>query len=283
MPNINTDAALWYNVGAFGQKGYAVPNWGNDYGSLNPTIWEIVDLVGQNVFNLMHHPDVDLRIPPSVNTLMRVHSLYLRVAAILSARAVPPGKPNLESAHVAPAGQIFKVYPSPYFKVRNAHLYRWCTLAYMAISEAMQHTENRKPMEISTEFAGTVGQYFKRIYVNMAVELFGKSVEEAEADGFALADEDFAAYSPGEYFTSTEMVDTVAPLDLVFTEDQLRLLREGINVSELPTLTPWPTNLQTFYGQLRGLGEQGGGQVTESATEDLTRGAAPIIPPAPRP
>ena len=33
----------------------------------------------------------------------------------------------------------------------------------------MQHTENRKEMEISTAFAGTVGQYVRRVYTNMAI------------------------------------------------------------------------------------------------------------------
>ena len=38
MPVTNTDAVLWYNVGEFGKAGYAVPNWSNDVGSLNPQI-----------------------------------------------------------------------------------------------------------------------------------------------------------------------------------------------------------------------------------------------------
>lgn len=287
MPTIYSDAILHYDDGgAFGARGYGVPNWGNDVGSLNINVWEVVDLIGKNVFNIMHHEDVDLTIPPSLNTLMRIHKLYLRVASILKGRAVPPGKLNMETMHVSPAGQIFKVYPVPYFKVRNAHLRRWCELAFIGISEAMQHTENRKSIEISTDFAGQVGQYFKRIYVNMAVELFAKTTEEAEADGFALAEADFVAYDPAKFFTRTEMVDTVTPLDLPFTEDRLRLLREGINVTDLPHLKPWPVNLQSYYQLLRASGEQDGGTVDDSANAaagSSTKSAAPIIPKAPGP
>lgn len=287
MPTIYSDSILHYDDGGdFGARGYGVPNWGNDVGSLNINIWELVDLVGKNIFNIMHHEDVDLAIPPSLNTLMRVHKLYVRVASILSARAVPPGKLNMETMHVSPAGQIFKVYPVPYFKVRNAHLRRWCELGFIAISEAMQHTENRKAIEISTDFAGQVGQYFKRIYVNMAVELFNKTTEAAEADGFTLTDADFTAYDPAQFFTRTEMVDTVSPLDLPFTEDRLRLLREGLNVTDLPHLKPWPVNLQNYYAMLRGANEVDGGTVGDSAKAAAgTQGGANVakIPPAPGP
>lgn len=159
MPLTNTDAVLWYNVGVFGEAGYAVPNWSNDVGSLNPQILDWVDLVGRNLFHILHHEDADLRIPPSVNTCKRVHKLYLRAANILAGRAVPPGSDNMEVLHARPAGEVFRVYPVPFFKVRNPFLRRWAGLVLVSLSEAMQHTENRKEMEISTAFAGQVGQY----------------------------------------------------------------------------------------------------------------------------
>jgi len=43
MPLTNTDAIIWYNVGIFGDAGYAVPNWSNDIGSLNPQILDWTD------------------------------------------------------------------------------------------------------------------------------------------------------------------------------------------------------------------------------------------------
>ena len=91
MAITNTDAILHYNVGVFGECGYAVPKWRNDVGSLNPSILELVDLVGSNLLNIMHHQDADLRIPPSRNTLERIHRLYLRAGNILAWRAVSPG------------------------------------------------------------------------------------------------------------------------------------------------------------------------------------------------
>jgi hypothetical protein len=145
----------------------------------------------------------------------------------------------------------------------------------------MQHTENRKEMEISTAFAGQVGQYIKRVYVNMAIELFGKSREAASADGFVLTDADFTAYNPGDFFTQTEMVDTVPRLDRVFTEDRLELLAEGIPITQLPAnLGPWPTNLTNFYDGTRTDATIAGG-FTSSSSSGTT--AAPIIPSPPGP
>ena len=281
MPLTNSDAVLWYNVGVFGEAGYAVPNWSNDPGSLNPQILDWVDLVGRNLFHIMHHEDVDLRVPPSINTCKRIHKLYLRAANILAGRAVAPGEDNLEVAHSRPAGEVFRVYPVPYFKVRNPFLRRWAGLTLVSLAEAMQHTENRKEVEISTAFAGQVGQYVRRIYVNMAIELFGKTREQATVDGFVLTDADLAGYNPAEFFTSTEMVDTVPRLDRVFTEDRLELLAEGIPVTDLPAdLRPWPTALNEQYSALR---TDANATQSNAAPNGATTSSGPIIPPPPGP
>jgi len=281
MPLTKTDAMLHYNLGVFGEAGYAVPNWSNDVGSLSPTILELVDLTGQNLFLMMHHEDVDLRLPPSINTCKRVHKLYLRLASILAGRSIPPGQNNMETKHVRPGGEIFRVYPVPYFKVRNRFMKQWAGWILMLLAEAMQHTENRKEVEISTSFAGEIGQYMTRVYRNMAIELFRKVKEEAEKDGFVLTEADFTAYNPAEFFTSTEMVDTVPRLDRVFTEDRLELLREGIPVTELPDLKPWPTNLTNFYELTREDATLGISPTTVREAGAVTE--APIIPPPPGP
>lgn len=278
MAVTNTDAVLWYNVGEFGKAGYAVPNWSNDIGSLNPTIIELVQLAGQNLFNIMHHADADLRTPPSINTLKRVHKLYLRLASILAGRSIPPGKDDMETDHVRPAGEIFVVYPCPYFNVRSRFMKQWAGWVMMMISEMMQHTENRKEIEISTNFAGDIGQYMTRIYQNMAIELFQKTQDQVNAAGFVLTDADFTAYNPAAYFTSTEMTDTVPRLDRVFTEDQLEFLRQGIPVAQLPdTVKPWPVNLTDVYATFR---EDAtlvvGGKAESSVVAAVT--SAPIMP-----
>ena len=55
--NFGTDEILWYNVGEWGNMGYAVPNFGNDPTSLNATICKLVSLMGRNLSAVMHHSD----------------------------------------------------------------------------------------------------------------------------------------------------------------------------------------------------------------------------------
>ena len=189
----------------------------------------------------------------------------------------------MEVLHARPAGEVFRVFPVPFFLVRNQFMRRWAELILMSLAEAMQHTENRKSLEISTAFAGQVGQYIRRVYINMAIELFGKTRAEATADGFALTDADFAAYNPGDFFTQTEMVDTVPRLDRVFTEDRLDVLAEGIPVTELPELQPWPTNLTTVLRRHAHRRHDERRQYEQRHDGTRRSDGGPIIPPAPGP
>lgn len=279
----STDAALWYNVGVFGAAGYAVPNWSDDIGTLNPSIYDLTMLLGRNFFAIMHNEDVWLDTPPSINTLRRVHQLYVRAGQILSGRAIPPGTNQLESMHGSPSGHVFRVFPVPYFKVRNPHMARWAQWMMLCLTECFQHVENRKTIEITTTFAGDVGKFLTRIYENMAIELFGKTREQATAPGFLLTAEELSAYDPSKFFTRVEMIGAVPRLDLVFTEDQVRHLAEGLPVTQLPPLGPWPENLQEAYRLIRNdqviLPDGTDSSVTGGVAPDGAAVAKSIIPP----
>src|SRR5688500_13351582 len=144
-----TDQPLWYNNGVWGRKGYAVPNFGNDPTTLNETIHQLVSVTGRNLSAIMHSTDADLRTPPSINTIARIHKLIVRARQIVGSRAKAPGEFNMEPDHSAPAPQVHIIFPVPYFKVRSPHLKRYCGFILAALAEAMQHTENRRPIEIS--------------------------------------------------------------------------------------------------------------------------------------
>ena len=242
MP-FTTDQILWYNNGIWGELGYALPNFGNDVATLNSNIHYLVDVIGRNLQAILQHTDAELRVPPSINTLTRIHKLVIRARTILGGRAVPPAKPNMETKHVTPAPEVFICYPARYFKVRNRFLKEYAGLSLIALSEAMQHTENAKAFEISTDFAGLVGQYFRRIYQRMATELFGVPSEEAEALDFTLSPEQLASYDPGKYFTSTELIDTVTRFEHLPTEDDFEVLSRGIPATDLVNLTPYPATI----------------------------------------
>lgn len=239
MP-FTTDQILWYNNGVWGELGYAVPNFGDDVATLNSNIHYLVEVIGRNLQAILQHGDADVRVPPSINTLTRIHKLVIRARTILAGRSVPSAKPNMETKHVTPAPEVFIIYPARYFRIRNWFLKEYAGLALIGLSEAMQHTENAKPFEISTDFAGLIGQYFHRIYERMATELFGVPSAEAEALDFTLSEEQLGSYDPGKYFTSTELIDIVVRFERMPTEDDFNVLARGIPATDLVGLTPYP-------------------------------------------
>ena len=242
------DALLWYNVPPWSKYGLAVPNFSDDTKSQNDTIRYLTDVMGRNLQAILWHPDARLRTPPSINTLTRIHKLCTRARSILAGRAVAASTPNLETAHALPAPEEFLVYPTPYFRVRNQWLKQYAGLTLLALTEAMQHQENAKPIEISEAFAGLIGQYVHRVYRLMATELFRVPLEDAAKPDFTLTDQQLAAYNPAAWFTSTEMIDTVPPHEDVPTEDDLEVLTSGIPISHLPLLGRWPTGPQVPTG-----------------------------------
>lgn len=246
MAILDTDAILWYNNGAFGQAGYAVPNFSNDVSTVNNTIQELVDICGQALFAIMHTEDVNLYSSPSINRCLEIHKLYKRCAQILKARAKGPSEIQFESSHNSPAQFVFRVYPVPYHLVRNPELKRWAGWILKMLANMMQHEENAKQEEVTTAFASEMGDHFQRVYYNMATELFGIDPELAKARDFFLKDEDFAKYDPSQFKVGTERINTVAPQQFIFTEDMLRVLRQGLPCTSLPNLTPWPTNFTQY-------------------------------------
>lgn len=241
MPAFRTDQALWYNNGIWGQLGYAVPNFGNDPRTVNTGIHYLVSVMGRNLSAVMHHADADLRVPPGINTLTRVHKLITRARTILAGRDLDPAEFEMESVHTTPAQQDFIIYPVPFWRVRNPWMREWCGLMLTALSEAMQHTENRKPYEFTVAFSGVIGQYLHRVYRLMATELFGIDPELAKKLDFTLSDQQLGSYDPSRFFTATELIDTVAPIDLIPTEDDLRVLTDGIPATLLVGLQLYPS------------------------------------------
>lgn len=244
------DEPLWYNVGVWGQLGYAVPNFADRPTTLNNNIASIVDMTGRNLAAIMMHEDAWLRTPPSINTLTRIHKLVVRARALVSARAVPPGKANMEAVHTTPSAEDFLIFPVPFFRVRNRWMKEWCGLILACLSECVQHTENFKAYEISTAFGGLYGQYIDRVYRMMCTEMFGitATVYDAAAGGFALTDVQLAAYNPYAWFTSTELIDVVAPDFPMPTEQDYELLGNGIPASKLAGLARYPSGTSPLEG-----------------------------------
>ncbi len=242
-PAFPSEAILWYNVGRWGELGYAVPNFLAQPQSLNATILQLVDVVGRNLFTIMLSPDADQRVPPTINTIQRLHRLIIRLRNLLASKAIAPVTPRMEIDHAAPAPQDHTIYPCPYWRVRNNWMKGYATLAMYAISTAIGHTENRNPLDISLAFSGLIGQYFQRIYYQIATELLGIDPATASAPGFTLTNAQLAAYDPSQWFTSTELVDVTPPIGAVPPPDlpATQVLARGIPASMLVGLESFPT------------------------------------------
>jgi hypothetical protein len=236
-----TDQVLWYNNGEWGRLGYAVPNVGDDPVTVNQGCRYLVEVMGRNLSAVMHSPDADMRRPPTINTLIRVHKLITRARTILAGRAVPSSTPQMEAIHATPAPQDPLIFPVPYFNVRNPWMKEYCGLTLAALGEAAQHTDNRQSYDFSLEFSGVVGQYLHRVYRLMATELFGVKNEEAAKPDFTLSEAVFATYNPSQWFTSTELIDTVPVLTDIPTEDDVRVLTDGIPATLLVNVQKWPS------------------------------------------
>lgn len=252
---MTNDAFLYYDAGDWKNYGLAIPNYGNDTHTQNGAILSFCDTAGRNLQAIMWDVDARLRTPPSYNTIVHIHKLCVRARDLFASRTVPSNRPLMESAHALPAPEVFRVYPVPYFEVRNSWMKDYCNLILLAITEAMQHSENGRPMEISENFTKQVGQYISRVYRMMAVELLHVPFEEANAPDFTLNETHFQAYQPSEWFSSTEMIDTPPNMENWPTEDDLTILTNGIPVTQLPKLGRYPTNP---IGQSSGGGNQTG-------------------------
>lgn len=271
MPeNFSTDEILWYNNGKWGELGYACPNFGNDVATLNTTIHYLTEVMGRNLSAIMHHTDTWCRVPPSINTLVRIHKLVTRARQIIGGRALPANKPNFESIHSTPAPLEYIIFPVPYFRCRNIWLKEYCGLVLNCLAECFQHTENHKAYEISRDFGGLVGQYLGRVYRLMATELLQVPPAIADDPAFVVTDQIFQSYDPSKYFTATELIDTVPPLLDRPTEDDALPLTDGIPASLLVGLSRWPAG--------RGMGTTG---VTSTQTGSAAQAAVPAFPAAP--
>lgn len=288
MSVFRTDQALWYNNGVWGELGFAVPNFGDDQSTLNTSIHYLTSVMGRNLQAVMLHADADLRTPPSINTLTRVHKLIVRARSILAGRQVASGTPDMEATHSSPAETEFIIFPTPYFKVRNQWMKEWCGLILNALSEAYQHTENRKAYEISETFSGLIGQYLHRVYKLMATELFGVPVTDASKLDFTLTDEQLRAYNPSQFFTSTELIDTVPVIANVPTEDDLKVLTNGIPASKLVNLQKYssgvtfPTGTGSADGASTSTGA-GGSETSTPTTSGATSTSSVAFAAAPSP
>lgn len=233
-PKFDTDEVLWYNNGKFGQAGYAIPNPVGKTWTNNTVIYGLVQVVGRNLFELMHREDAKFYDAPHKQFWFDLHQLILTARKRLADRMRDPADSNgLVTKHVNPAPKVFLVYPVPFFgeRIRQPDIREYCELCLLMLSECMQHSDNERISYITPAFAGTIGKYLQEILALFATKYFAKTREQAYAADFKLVDMDFIDYAPSKVLTSVEMTEERPPVQWWPTENDLSQIR-GLPVNE---------------------------------------------------
>lgn len=237
---LRNDSILHYTAGGeIDSYGLAVPNWSDDVQSVNDTLVQLVELTGKNLLVIMTGNDARMSTAPFIDTIRLIHSMYVRMGNLLNAAARKPNQTRFQGVHATPQVMIPKVYPVPYYNVRNRFLKELCGLMLSAQTEMLQNSENAIPYDISDDCAKEIWKYFKRAYEKIATGLFGIAPAEAEKPEFLLTEEQLSAYNPSAVLSAVERIDTVADISQIMTEDMMRVIRYGIPVNELPDLLPF--------------------------------------------
>lgn len=230
--NFGSDRVLLYNVKPWAQMGFAVPNFGDNVGTLSLPIHNLADYIGKVQLQLMTHVDAQRTQPPSPNNIVRMMVVLNRVRAVFDSRRKSYTQMRTEPGHASPDLRAWLVHPVPYFEggfVRNHWLKEYNMLCMIALTNMYQHSDNNLALTITDTFANDIDIYFRDIRLFLGVELLGKDRTEVEAPNFKFdIQADIQLYKPENFALSFEALDTPGPVEAVPTEDDLRKFFNGI-------------------------------------------------------
>lgn len=238
-----TAEPLWFANGRWGECGYAIPNPMGKTWTNNPVIFGLVEMIGRNMFELMHRQDVRFYGPPLKQFWYDLHQMVTVARKRMADQAIAPNSDNVFiPEHATPTPKVFLIYPIPLFgdRVRQLDVQYFASVTLMLLSDIFQHSDNEKTAYISTDFAAMVGKYLKEILSRMATKYFGATREAATKDDYVIPDAAFTAYDPSKVLTSVEMTEERPPLQWWPTSIDLSQIR-GIPVTDaLLFAKRWP-------------------------------------------
>ena len=169
-----SDRPLLYNVDPWGELGFAVANFGENYGTLSQPIHGLASEIGRSQLFIMTHIDAQRTQPPSRNTLERLGKVINRVQSVLVSRMKSYSEVRLEGGHATADLKPWRIHPVPYFNgpiVRNHWLTEYNQLCMIALTNIYQHSDNNLSLTITEQFARDVWKYFRQIKVLIGSEL----------------------------------------------------------------------------------------------------------------
>jgi len=239
-----TDRPLLYDVEPWASRGFAVPNFGDNIGTLSVPLRNLADEIGKAQLYIMTHEDAMRTQPPSRNTVERLGKLCNRIKSVLASRQKEYNVLRIEEGHASPDLRIWNIHPVPYFEsavLRNHWLSEYNQLCMIALTNFYQHSDNNLGLTVTAAFAADVYQYFREITRLVGVELLGLSPDVVNADTFVFLPEHYETYSPDQLVISYESLDTPGPVQSLATEDDIRPLFVGIPANLIvPNLKQYP-------------------------------------------
>ena len=242
-----SDAVMLYDIAPWNKLGFGVAHFGGDnVGTLNRPVANLVDEIGQVQLFIMTHKDAMRKQPPSRNTIERFGKLINRVVSVLAGRMKGYDELRLEPGHASPATKIWNIHPVPYFPgpiVRNRYMQEYNDLIMMALVNIFQHSDNNLALTITKDFAQDIWQFFRELKYRMGSELLQIPMDELRPDEFRFTEAHFAAYDPSGVTLRVEAIDYPGPLFNLPTEDDLKPLLNGVPaVLIIPHLKQFPVS-----------------------------------------
>lgn len=247
-----TDRPLLYDVDPWNKLGFAVPNFGDNVGTLSSSIHNLADFIGKVQLFVMTHVDAMREQPPSINTVIRLMKALNRIQSVLSFRQKLDNEVRTEGTHGSPALRAWNIHPTPYFAsgfLTNHWLSEYNELTMLALTNIYQHSDNNLSLTITQAFAQDIYKYFRDMRILIGGELLGLKKTDVAADDFmfdvSATGPQVLGYNPSSFTINFEAMATPGPIEAVPTEDDMRVLFKGIPativknfVAQYPTIGP---------------------------------------------
>ena len=239
------DSWLWYgeHIPSLAKKGLVVPNPSSRLHTQNVKIAEFFRMTMQAVQAFMLTTDARRIASISVETAVDIHSAVKAAILYLESRVSEPNAKMTEPPSSNVNYSTWIMYPVPMYgaDIVNNNLRQYATAMMFALTEAMQHEDNKWNNTITRDFVDKTSRWLRQVYTQLAVDFFNVSPDVAGKKEFVITDELINQYNPPSIKVLSPWQLPTDP-ELMFTNDQLVAITRGIPATSLPAnMRPWPS------------------------------------------
>lgn len=288
MPqNPTHNSLLWYGeqIPTLRPLGLVVPNPGRQDHTNNATVQNLVADVTQHIQAFMITTSAQKPDFPAIKTVTELIKAVSTTIKRIEASVIAANLTRVEGETPEHRYYAWKFFPVPLYgrQIQNRWLRRYAEQGLSAVVD-MMHSRDNDLLEVTLTqaFADAVLPKFRRLYGQIAVDLFNKDPALAFAEGFSLTNDDVKNYDPAKFIPEV-LVNSTLPRDpaLVFTNYELGEVLQGVEAPLLPAgMNPFPNSFpEPFSSDTRNLpissnaASQGGTANTSAAAGGGSIGA----------